>query len=157
MIMDERLEFVDSYDFGAAALGTGTDNVGDHIDLGHANRNPGRGYPLYLVIVVEETNDGGSGTTGDIQFMLVSDSESPPATDGSATVHLMTQVFNAGELIAGETYAYPIPAQTKPYERYLGLQSVVTDEEEDDLVFSAFLTVDPVGYFAYPDAANSNP
>lgn len=158
MIMDERLEFADSGGSGVFnTQSTGIKNVGDHIDLGHANRNPGKGYPLYLVVVVETANDGGSGATGTIQFRLVSDSVSPPAVDGSATVHFMSDTYAATELAAGTIYAWPLPGGLPNYERYLGLQINFGTEEEDDLVASAFLSVDPVGYFAYPDAANTNP
>lgn len=158
MIMDERLEFADS--LGADHFNTqttGIKNVGDHIDLGHANRNPGKGYPLYLVVVVETTNDGGGGAAGTIQFRLVSDAVSPPAVDGTATVHFLSAAFAAGDLVAGETYVWPVPGGLPNYERYLGLQINFGTEEEDDLTGSAFLTVDPVGWHSYPQAVVANP
>lgn len=153
MIMDERLEFADAGDF---ATETGTSNVGDVIDLGTVTRDIGNGEPLYLVITVETAADGGGGATGTTQFQLVSDSVTSPATDGNQTIHLITQPFVAGDLTQGTVLAFPIPhgQGAHPYERYLGVQVVQAEEGEDDLVASAFLTINPPNWASYPDANN---
>lgn len=152
MIMDERLEFSDGGDF---ATETGTSNVGDVIDLGPNSRDIGEGQAMYLVINVETAADGGAGAAGTTQFRLVSDSTSTPATDGTPTVHLLTDAYTASQLPQGRVFVFPLPSGgAQAYERYLGLQIVQGSEGEDDLVCSAFLTFDPHGWKAYPDGSN---
>lgn len=151
MWIDERLEFSDSGDWANEA---GTANVGDVIDLGIAARNPGNGEPLYLVVTVETAADGGAGGNGTTAFQLVSDGVASPATDGNQTIHFTSDVFTAAQLPANRVFVWPLPISGLPYERYLGMQIVQATEGEDDLVCSAFLTVDPHGWVAYPDATN---
>ncbi len=80
MILDKLNMFADAQALPTA--GTGTYNVGDQLDLGDV-RDIGRGRPpLYLVIeVLQAVTSGGSAT---VQFELVSDSQTPPRTDGTS-------------------------------------------------------------------------
>ena len=151
MILDERTEFADAADFANEA---GTANVGDLIDLGIANRDPGNGQPLYLVVSVDTAADGGAGTAATVAFQLVSDSTSTVATDGSQTIHFTSKPHVAADLTAGAVFVYPLPVSGLDYERYLGLQLVTAVEGEDALVASAYLTLDPHGWRAMADAAN---
>lgn len=157
MILDNALEFADAVSVAAAA---GTANIGDVIDLTLA-RDIGNGQPLYLVINVDTEIITG-GTAGTIQFQLVSDAVTSPATDGNQTIHYISDTFVTDdtlliddELRAG---AYPfvvaLPLEGKEYERYLGVQAVVATTTTTAGAINAFLTLDPVGWKSYPDATN---
>jgi len=151
MIIDTLGQFSDSGDFANEA---GTANIGDIIDLGVADRDPGQGQPLYLIIVVETSADGGAGAAGTTQFQLVSDATTTVATNGTQTIHLITKAHVAGDLTQGTVLVYGLPASGLTYERYLGLQIIQAAEGEDDLVCSAFLSIDPHGWSAKPDGSN---
>jgi hypothetical protein len=151
MILDERTEFFDAVNCQNEA---GSDLIGDVIDLGIANRDPGNGQPLYLVIVVDTAADGGAGTNGTTAFQLASDSIAAVAVDGSQTIHFTSKPHVLTDLTAGATFVFPLPVSGLDYERYLGVQTVQAVEGEDALVASAFLTLDPTGWRAMADAAN---
>jgi len=151
MILDERTEFADAGDFATEA---GTSNVGDVIDLGTSGRSPGGGQPVYLIITIETSADGGAATNGTTAFQLVSDSVSTPATNGTQTIHFTSDAYlGASQLTAGDVLVFPLPSGMT-YERYLGMQVVQAVEGEDDLVASAYLSLDPHEWVAYPDATN---
>jgi len=155
MILDERLEFADNV---TAAIEASTANIGDVIDLGVA-RDIGNGKPVYLVLIVGTAFDGGATATGTTSFQLVSDAVASPATDGTQTIHFQTDVFAAAtQLTANTKMVFALPSgDFGPgfgYERYVGLQHVQAVEGEDDGTINAFLTFDPHGWHAYPDASN---
>ena len=151
MILDNALEFADGADF---ANEVGTANVGDIIDLGVANRNPGVSRQMFLVVSVDTAADGGAGTAATVAFRLVSDSTTTISTT-TATIHFTSKPHVYTDLPAGAIFAYPLPISGLDYERYLGLQLVTAAEGEDALVASAYLTFDPPpSLTSYPDATN---
>lgn len=131
---------------------TGTANVGDYIDLGAANADPGNGQPVYLVIQVDTAADGGGGGNATVAFQLASDSTTSVATNGDQTIHFTSDEFTAAQLTAGRTFIYPLPVGEPAYERYMQLQLVTGTEGEDALTAHAFLTLDPSRWAAKPDA-----
>lgn len=157
MILDERLEFADAVSVAAAAS---TALIGDVIDLGAASPGDiGNGEPMYLVITTDTEIITG-GVAGTIGFQLASDAQAAIATDGSATVHIDTGTFvtddagaNDDELNAGGVIAViALPAQGKVYERYLGILAVIGTTTVTAGAINAFLTADPHGWVAQPDA-----
>lgn len=156
MFLDKRAEFADA---ASVAQATGTYNLPNQIDLLTA-RDIGNGRPLYLAITVDtEIITGGSA--GTIHFLLVSDATASIATDGSASLHFRSQAFvtdgtDATEMRAGKTvvmFALPLEA-LEPYERFLGVQYVVTTTTITAGAVNAFLTPDPSAWKALPDASN---
>lgn len=155
MILDERTEFADAVSVAAAA---GTALIGDVIDA-EVVRDLGNGQPIYLVIVVDTEIITG-GVAGTVEFQLVSDAQAAIATDGSATVHYSTGTFvtddaaaNDDKLSAGEVLAcVALPLEGNAYERYLGILAVTATTTTTAGAISAFLTLDPTGWKAYPEA-----
>ena len=159
MILDNLLTFGTDMDASQAA---GTFNFTNVVDLS-AVRDVGNGQPLYLVLLCTGGADGiiTGGSAGTIRFQLVSDSTSSIATDGTASVHLRTKEYVTDDSALNEVklgdvfFCGAIPLDGKePYERYLGVQLVVTTTTTTEGTVSAFLTIDPHGYKAYPDANN---
>ncbi|KKL00842.1 hypothetical protein LCGC14_2628420 [marine sediment metagenome] len=157
MILDKNLEFADATSVANAA---GVDNIGSTIDM-TVVRDIGNGQPVYLVINVDtEIITGGSA--GIIQFRLVSDSTEVPSADETPTLHAKSEDFvtddsaaNDSELNAGGyPFVIALPLEGPEYERYLGIQTVITTTTVTAGNINAFLTLDPVGWKAYPDATN---
>ena len=160
-ILDERLEFADNVSVAAAA---GTALIGDVIDLGSVGRDIGNGQPVYLVLRTGSTEIITGGSAGTLQFTLASDSTAAIATDGTATEHVLTELFvtddaaandtemNAGELI----YSAPIPLGTGGnYERYLGILATTATTTTTAGTINAYLTLDPpTTKKTYADAVN---
>ena len=155
MILDERTEFADATSVAAAA---GTALIGDVIDT-EVVRDMGQGQPVYLVITCDTSIITG-GVAGTIKFQLASDAQAAIATDGSATVHWDSGTFvtdgdDANEIDAGKVVAVvALPMEGKAYERYLGVLAVIATTTVTAGAISAFLTMDPHGWKAYPDAVN---
>lgn len=150
MILDERNEFCD-----ATALNTGAAGsylLGDVIDLGAVPGDIGNGQPLYLVIQVDTAATSGGSATGN--FTLASDAQAAIATDGSATVHSTTGAIAVAALTAGRTFCIPVPNIGNTYERYLGILQTTAVAAFTAGKINAFLTLDPTGWRAYPDAVN---
>ena len=157
MILDERNEFADAVSVAAAAS---TALIGDVIDLGAiTNQDIGNGEPIYLVVTTDtEIITGGSA--GTIQFQLVSDAQAAIAVDGSATVHLTSDLLvtddaavNSAELNAGGViFAAALPMEA--YERYLGIIATIATTTVTAGKINAFLTRDVSKWKAYPDATN---
>lgn len=150
MILDEKLEFCDATSVAAAA---GTANVGDVVDLRQPNQRIGSGDPLVLVISVSTAfTSGGSAT---VQFKLVSDDSATPATNGTQTEHVLTDIFAYTELTLGKFIVARLPAGSlAKYERYLGLQVVTAGATTTAGSINAFLTVDADDWAALADAVN---
>ena len=147
MIIDKRTEFAD-----AAALNTGAAGsyrIGNVIDLEKTGLDLGTGEPLYLVISVDSAaSSGGSATAA---FTLASDAQAAIATDGTATVHVKTDAIPVASLTAGKQITMvALPAGT--YERYLGILQTTGTAAFTGGAIDAFLTPDPSGWKAYPDA-----
>lgn len=154
MIIDSTAEFCDATSVAAAA---GTALVGNVIDTTDA-RDLGNGQPLYLIISVDTAVITG-GSAGTVQFKLSSDSTAAIATDGTATDHILTPTFvtdDSGEdLTVGKTLVYALPGgnDLKAYERYLGILAVTGTTTTTAGKINAFLSLDPHGWQAYPEAA----
>jgi hypothetical protein len=153
MILDERTEFADAASVAAAA---GTALIGDVIDLGAVQQDPGNGEPVWLVITVDtEIITGGSA--GTINFKLASDAQAAIATDGSATVHFQTRDFvtddaaaNDAQMNAGGVIAcVALPLEGAVYERYLGILATIATTTVTAGKINAFLTKDPSAWKAY--------
>tara|TARA_R110002074_G_scaffold87320_1_gene192755 strand:- start:9 stop:452 length:444 start_codon:yes stop_codon:yes gene_type:complete len=147
MIMDSLLEFADGEDISQSA---GTYLATNQIDLQEA-RDMGNGQPLYLVIQIDAAvTSGGSAT---VQFRLRSDSTAAIHATTS-TAHTDTGAIAVATLVAGYTQVIPLPLEGESYERYLGVQAIVATATTTAGTYSAFLTLDPIGWKAYPDATN---
>ena len=155
MILDERTEFADATSVAGAA---GTALIGDVIDL-EVVRDVGQGQPAYLVLTCATSIITG-GVAGTISFALASDAQAAIATNGSATVHFQTKAFVTdddalNELDAGDTIAVvALPIEGVAYERYLGILATIATTTVTAGAINAFLTMDPTGWKAYPDAVN---
>lgn len=145
MILDNLTEFAD------AQTVTATD-ISDVIDLGSAPtlQDIGNGRPLYLVLTCDETAAAGGSAT--VNFSLESDSTANLAT--SATTHASTGAIGKASLVAGTfKRVIPLPVEAR-YERYLGVRFTVASGPLTAGKFSAFLTLDPHGWVALPDASS---
>lgn len=146
MILDELLELADAVALSTA--GTSIYLLGDVIDLGVA-RDVGAGEPMFLVIqVTTAITSSGSAT---VKFILASDAAAAIATDGSATYHGQTFAVPKATLVAGYQLVIPLPPESPPYERYLG---VLTDVGAAALTagkVNAFITRDVGSWKAYAD------
>lgn len=147
MIMDELLEFCD-----ATALNTGAADtylIGDVINLGSAGRDIGNGRTVYLVITVDtDVDSAGDGVT--LAFTLASDAQAAIADDGTATEHIVTEAIPQATLVAGYKRVLPLPVMD--YEQFLGILQTTAVEAVTAGKINAFLTLDPHGNKAYPDA-----
>ncbi len=155
MYMDKGLEFADATALDTS--GTGTKNVGNLTNLVKA-RDIGVGQKLYLVLqVVTAPTSGGSAT---LQFQLVSDGVTTPATSGAQTIHLKTDDYAVADLTQGWQRSYALPegdgdaANTTGYEQYLGIQQVVGTAALTGGSINAFLTHEPPTLRTYDDANN---
>lgn len=148
-IMDSRTLFAENFDLDQE---TGTYLFTNQIDLGAAGRDPGNGQPIYLNVVVEETfTDGGDSAT--LQLRLASD-DSASIHASTSTGHLLTAPMLKALLVAGNKFSFPIPVQGLEYERYLGLQAIVATAGFDAGELTAWLSLDPIGWKAYPEGSN---
>jgi hypothetical protein len=156
MILDERNEFADAVSVAAVA---GTALIGDVMDLGAAPGDLGPGDGLYLVIQTDtEIITGGS--TGSIQFFLVSDAAADLASAvvANCTTHLASAALvtddaavNSAELNAGGVIlCAKLPYGT--YERYLGILCTIGTETVTAGKINAFLTPDVAKWKPYADA-----
>lgn len=152
MIMDERLEFADATSVGTP--NNSTVNVGDVVDTGVA-RDLGAGQPpLYLVIQVTTAITSGGAAT--VAFQLVSDGSATIATDGTQTIHVVSDEIAVASLTADFELVIPMPAGASwAYERYLAFQ--VKETAGQALTagnVNAFLTPNAAVWKSYADAAN---
>jgi len=154
MIVDSRTEIADAVSVAAAA---GTALIGSQIDLGAAGQEIGNGQPLYLIITVDTSIITG-GAAGTVNFVLASDASAAVATDGTATEHWRSQDYVTddaalNDLDAGDRIVVPLPSGEPAYERYLGLLCVTATTTTTAGKINAFLSVDPYGNKAYPNAS----
>ena len=146
MIIDSRNEFAHGV---ALSASTGTRQIGDVVDLG-SPRNMGNGQPLYLVVVVTTAVTGGS-----VEIVAATDDGSTLATNGDASEHASTGVQPAANMPAGAKFVIPLGTGTVEYERYLGLLQKTSGSSVTAGKIDAFLTLDPTGWKAYPDALDA--
>ena len=170
-ILDSLLEFGDAYSVATAA---GTNLMTNQIDLSAAGIDVGQGHPLWLVINVDTAIVTG-GSAGTLHFRLVSDDtasihattcsihlESPRfVTDDDPTIPVGTQLCcyalpicndYVSKSVAGAFVTSASPGGR--YERYLGVQAIVTTTTITAGKVNAFLTFDPHGWRSYADATN---
>ncbi len=154
MILDELTEFCDANVISAAQDGTAL--IGDVIDLGTVARDIGQGRPLYFTLSVATAFAGATS----YQFILASDSQAgirTSSTPGQEIRHVMTDVIPQATWIQGFTLTIPLPMGgvegTGTYKRFLGVLLVDVGSSSGGAI-DAFLTYDPHGWRAYPDASN---
>lgn len=152
MIVDNLLEFAVA---AALTTGTGTAEI-DTLDMQIANDHgklPGTKTLYVVILVTTAVTSGGSAT---VNFQLVSDAQDPVATDGTETLHASSGPIPVANLTAGARIVMAIPPESSvaPYERYLGLQSVVATAALTAGAVTAFIsTTLPTGAFRfYPSA-----
>lgn len=150
MIIDKFAQFTDS-STTAVVMNAGNALVGDVLDLGATPtlRDIGNGAPLYWHIRVVTSFSDATDDTATVKFDLCSDSTANLAT--SKTTHLTTGAIAVGTLVAGYSLVYPLPLGVT-YERYLGIWETVADHNLDAGAIVSFLSPDPSGWTAYPDA-----
>jgi len=152
MIIDARNEFCDAIALNTG--GAGTYLLGSQIDTGAAGSLASANNDhLYLVITVD-TLPTSANSTATATFTLASDASAAVATDGSASVHLVTKAFSISEMAAGTVlYCGKLPySAAEPYEQYLGILQTTGTQAFTAGKINAFLTADPAAWAATPDA-----
>ena len=148
--MDSTLEFADAT--ALDLVGTGQALVGNVVDTAVA-RDIGNGQTLYLIIQVD-TAVNSALNTATVSFELSSDAQAAIAVNGTETIHVKTYDIPQATLVAGYQMVIPLPAENPAYERYIGIVQNVGTEKVTAGKINAFLTLDPAGNKAYPDATN---
>ena len=140
MIIDERLEFCDNVTLTTA---TGTALQGDVINIENS-RDIGMGQPLYWIIQVSTAvTSGGSATCN---FTLASDAT-------AAIKHVETGAIAKADLVAGYRKVIPLPMSGK-FEQFVGVNLTTAAAALTAGAIDSFITYDPAGWTAQPDAAN---
>ena len=148
-VIDKLNEICTNFDLDQEA---GTFLATNQVDLGLAGADPGNGTPMYLnLAVVEAFTDGGDAAT--LEIRLVSD-DTAAIHASTSTIHFKSEPILKAALTAGKKFSYPIPVQGTAYERYLGINFVVATAGFDAGEITAWLSPDPIGWKAYPDATN---
>ena len=145
MILDERTEFLAATNVFAAA---GSNLVGDVIDLTAIHRDIGMGQPLWWHILVTIAFVGATSTT---DFQIRTDAAAAiNATTG--TLHVSTGPIAVAALVIEKRFMIPLPVEGNVYERFMGLVVVGAVATTTAGAITSGLTLDPVGWAAYPDA-----
>lgn len=150
MIVDNLIEFANA---AAVTTTVGTAEVETLDMLVAADHGFLRGNkPLYLIIQV--TTAFATGASGTVKFRVVSDAQDPVQTDGSETQHVETPVLAVADLPLGEKIALVLPPESdsNPYERYLGLQSIVATGALSAGAIDAWISPDFSGRKIYGSA-----
>ena len=123
--------------------------IGDVYDTGSVPtlKDIGTGAkPIFLVISIDTAvTSNGSAT---VAFTLLSDSTANLAT--SATTHIDTGDIAVATLVEGYKKVIPLPPGN--YERYMGIFANTKTQTLNAGACSAYLTMDPPMWKAYPDA-----
>jgi hypothetical protein len=149
-IVDKLTEFCDATALNTGAPGTYL--LGSQVDLGAASINIGNGHPTVYLVVRCTTDVTVTTTTGTLAVKLASDSTAAIATDGSATVHLVSATFTGTGVDAGDPILVAALPVDDTYERYLGILQVTGTEALTAGNIDAYLTLNPPSWKAYPDA-----
>jgi hypothetical protein len=155
MILDERNEFCDATSVALTA-GASWQNIGDVIDVGLAARDIGNGEPVYLVVTVDTgINAAGAGS---IAFRMASD-DSGTIHASTSTVHAVSPTLTtsttsgdapSGALRAGQVlWVTALPMEGNVYERYVGIQTLVSTQDTSAGKVNVFLTRDVARWKAY--------
>lgn len=148
MYLDKQNEFADATAIGAS---TGRRLIGNVIDLGENVKDFGHGESAYLVIQVAVTATSAGSAT--VSFELVSDAQAAITTDGSATVHHVTEAIPVATLAAGYRVAV-IKLPQGSYERYLGIIGNVGTAALTAGSIDAYLTPHEPKWLAHADGEN---
>jgi len=122
-----------------ATAAAGTPSLNDPIDIGG-------GKPTYLVIRIAADID--VHLNGFIQFRLVSDTDNDPPHASTSTVHwtgpsIATNTTPPATLLAGVVLAKIALPIEQTYERFLGLQVLLTTGNSTAGALNAYLTPTP--------------
>lgn len=145
MIIDSLSQLANKSALSTAA--TGRAIVGNTLLTG--GRDMGAGKPLYLVVQIDTAVLSGGAAT--VSFEVVSDAQDPVAVDGTATLHSKTMDFPKATLVQGFQFVIPLPSVKPDYEGYLGLIANVGTAALTAGKINAHLTMDPIGWKAYPN------
>lgn len=149
MILDDRLEFLDN---GAVNTGgAGTYVLGDQVNLGPQRRNIG-GMDQALYLVVQVGNAGLAGSTGTIQFQLVSADNDALTTN--PIVHAQSAAFATTASSATTTLRpgaplFVVQLPSDLYRQFLGIRQITATAATTAGTIDAFLTDDPASWRSY--------
>lgn len=145
MITDKSLTF----GFAEATGDTGTNNIGDVINLEDL-RDVGAGKQMFLNVVVDAdiTAAGTSTYTVRLVSSAAADLSTPNVHAISATLDPEATI-DAGTVILNMA----LPAEGEAYLQYIGIQEIVVTGNTTAGALNAFLTIDQRSYKAYPDGA----
>lgn len=148
MIVDDRLEFADNLAVNTG--GAGTYVLGDQVDLGTQRRGLGGDQALYLVMQVGAT--GLAGSTGTIQFQLVT------ADDAGLTTNVEVLAQSAAFSTTGSSATTTLAPGTRlmsvqiPHglcRRFIGIRQVTATAATSGGTIDAFLVTDVAQWRAY--------
>lgn len=135
---DARTTFVTDTAIGAS---TGTELVGDVINLSTAGPDIGVGRAVYVHIYVTEAFDSDADGAS-VELQLVTDDSASIATDGSATVHWYSGVIAEADWTLGKHITFVIPAGIATKEQYVGLLAVTSGEALTAGKITAYIGMD---------------
>jgi hypothetical protein len=167
MILDSRSEFCNATSV-VLTQGASWQNIGDVYDRqavsgfsaapGNVTVDLGKGQPIYLVIRV--TTGVIAAGNGSIAFRLVSDTSDNPPNASSATIHwtsasYSTTTANPSATLPAGTLVVAMALPMSSYERYLGVQALVSTQNTTAGAIDAFLTLDYSAVRHYVNAIDS--
>ena len=132
--------------------------IGSQIDTLTLTSRPGAGQPVYLVILTTTEIITG-GAAGNITFKLKSDSTASISTTLADPTEICQSLrfvtddsaANSPELnVGGVIMCQPIDLRTA--ERFLGIVVQIETTTVTAGAVTAFLTLNPAAYLAYPNA-----
>lgn len=164
MIIDSRLELASATSVALTA-GASWQNFGSQIDIAatsgltantanspNATIDLGQGEPLYLVIYVTTSIVCQTDNTGTIAFRLCSD-DTATVHASTSTVHWTSSTIALNTTaVAAATAGVRIACIALPsgsYERYLGMQALVSTRNTTAGAVDCFLTRDPSKWTVY--------
>lgn len=149
MLLDSRTEFADNTPVNTG--GAGTYVVGNQVDLGASQRRDlGGDQALYLVIQVGSA--GLAGSTGTIQFQLVTADTDNLATNPEvlfATAALATTASSATTTLRPGTVIAAVQVPIALYRRFIGIRQVTATAATSAGSIEAFLTTNVRNWRAY--------
>lgn len=150
MILDELLEFADAT---SVAGSTGTNVIGDVIDVGAVIRDLGEGEDINVVArIVTGIVAAGAGT---VIFNLVTADNAALSTNPVTLLtsgSLTTQASTPHASVVAGTQLFNAAIPRNSYKRYLGITAVVAGNNISSGNVDAFLTKDVANWKSYPDA-----
>ncbi len=138
---------------GVLPLAVGTAIVGDQLDMKY--NMPGPVHTAGWLVITAHTQIVAAGN-GTLTFALVSDSQTPLATDGSATEHIECDpVATSTTAIPAGTLLSCVRIPDGEYERYAGLMLTTAGAALTEGEVNAFLTDEPSYWRALPAVTGS--